>query len=950
MPRGERLRTIALVVVMMTLTGWLMSQAATENVYYVSPDGDDAHPGSFDQPWRTVQHAVGSVEAGDTVWVRGGAYHEGVDIATSGLPGLPITLIGYPGEVAMLDGSGLERRDGIVIGGADYWTFQDLVIQDYSQEGERGFGFVSWYHSQGITLRNLDFSLVGTPVKFDQGGEEVLIEDVYGHDYDYAGFDCGPDGPCRGFTLRRVIMIGSGEGDDTSADGFAVEQGIAILVEDCLAEGHAGDGFDFQSDRTTLRRVISRHNHGDNIKLGGSGSSLVNSLSYDSGLTSLVLAEGGSYTVVNNTIANRTSDGYLATLGGYQTSIPTSITLYNNIFYSDNPEMNSATVYCPEGAVLAADHNLYYNPYRTDEVICYGPTDRCYSADEINDGTWYAETGNGQHSLYADPLFVGAADRDYHLTAYSPAIDAATSEGAPAVDLDGVSRPQGEGYDIGCYEYLLTYVVNTTDDANDGLCDNVHCSLREAVFAANSCPHPNTVAFDIAGCEGVCTIRPDSPLPALTGDGTTVDGTTQTVNRGDSNPAGPEIEIAGTQAGILAGLRIESANNFIRGLVINGFVAQGVLVSGSGAVGNSIAGNYIGTDATGTSGLGNGREGIQIGGGAHDNVIGGTTPEERNVISGNDLSGVGISEANGNLVIGNYIGTDASGAVALANGRSGVLISSGAQGNVVGGTAGGEGNVISGNSSKGVYIYASGTVSNTVSGNHIGTDATGTAALGNQQGGVYIGEPIGGAQGNTIGPGNVIAHNGGSGILVDGPDTTGNTITANSIADNANLGICNLNGGNAELTPPTITSATVYSVCGTACPNCAVEIFSDPGDEGQTYEGATTADGGGNFTWTGSVAGPYVKATATDGAGNTSEFSLPVSPAGTATPTPTATPTSTATAPATMTPTPTAAPTATPTITPTPTSTATPTPTATPTTRHFIYLPLVLKRYQGAGL
>lgn len=941
------MRTILLVVVLMMPTGLLMSHAATENVYYVSPDGDDAHPGNFEQPWRTIQHAVDSVEAGDTIWVRGGTYHEGVAIATSGLPGLTITLRGYPGETAILDGSGLERCDGIDVGGADYWTFQDLVIQYYGQEGERGFGFVSWHHSQGITLQNLEFSLVGTPIKFYQGGEEVLIEDVCGHDYDDAGFDCRPAGPCRGFTLRRVTMIGPGEGDDASADGFAVEQGVAILLEDCLAEGHAGDGFDFKSDRTTLRRVISRRNHGHNIKLGGSGSSLVNSLSYDSGQTNLVLSEGGSYTVINNTIANRTSDGYLATLGGYQTSIPTSVTLHNNIFYNDDPEMAGAAIYYPEGAILTADHNLYYNSYHEDNVICYGPTDRCYSADEINDGTWYAETGNGQHSLYADPLFVNAADRDYHLTAYSPAIDAGTAEGAPVVDLDGVSRPQGEGYDIGSYEYLLTYVVNITDDANDGLCDSAHCSLREAMFAANSCPHSNTIAFDVAGCEGVCTILPDGPLPALTDDGTTIDGTTQTIHRGDSNLTGPEIEVDGTKAGIVAGFRIESANNVIKGLVINRFVAQGILLSGSGAFGNVFSGNYVGTDAAGASDLGNGREGVRIAGGARDNVIGGTTSGERNVISGNGLSGVGISGAHDNLVIGNYIGTDASGAVALANGRSGVLISSGAQGNVVGGTASGEGNVISGNSSKGVYIYASGTTSNTVSGNYIGADATGAAALGNRQGGVYIGEPIGGAQANTIGPDNVIAHNGGSGILVDGPDTTGNTITANSITDNASQGIFNLNGGNTELAPPTITSATVYSVSGTACPNCTVEIFSDPGDEGQTYEGATVADGEGSFTWTGTVVGPYVKATATDGAGNTSEFSLPVSPAVTATPT------STPTATVTVTPTPTVTPTSTPTATPTeptPTPTPTATPTATKQTRHFIYLPLVLKRYQGAGL
>jgi CSLREA domain-containing protein len=970
----RRLRTIVLVVIVMLPMGLLVPHAATENVYYVSPDGDDANPGSFDRPWRTIQHAVDNVEPGDTIWARGSTYNEGVDIETYGLPGLPITLSGYPGEVAILDGSGLERRDGIVIGGADYWTIQDLVIQDYIQEGERGFGFVSWCNSRGITLRNLEFSRVGTPIKFHLGGEEVLIEDVYGHDYDYTGFDCGPDGPCWYFTLRRVTMTGPGEGGDPSADGFAVENGISILVEDCIAEGQAGDGFDFKSDHTTLRRVISRNNAGSNIKLWGSRSSLINSLSYDSGQINLVLAEGGSYTVINNTIANRTSDGYLATLGGYQTLTPTNISLYNNIFYNDTPAMAGTTVYYPAGAILTADHNLYYNPYREDALICADFAERCFSSSEVSDGTWYAETGNGQHSLYRDPLFVNAANRDYHLAAYSPAIDAGTSEGAPTVDLDGVTRPQGEGYDMGSYEFVVTYVVNTIDDASDLICDKTHCSLREAMFAVNSNPYPNTIAFDIPDCDGVCTIRPNGPLPALTDAATTIDGTTQTVHRGDSNLVGPEIEIDGTKAGVAAGLRIESADNIIKGLVINRFVSQGILISGNGAFGNIMAGNYIGTDAAGASDLGNGREGIQIADGAHDNTIGGTTPEERNVISGNDLSGIEISETHSNIIVGNYIGTDASGTVAVANDRSGIFISLGAQGNVVGGTASGEGNVISGNGSRGVHIYASGTMSNTISGNYIGTDATGTATLGNQHGGIYIGEPLGGAQGNTIGPGNVIAHNGGSGIVVDGPDTTGNTITQNSITDNAGLGIYNLNGGNAELAPPTITSVTVYSISGTACPNCTVEIFSDPGDEGKTYEGATTADGDGNFTWTGSVVGPFVKATGTDGVGNTSEFSAPTLLAGTTTPTHTATPTSTSTA--TMTPTPTVTPTPTPADTPTPTpadtptptptatltptSTATPaepasthTPTATPTVtateqaKHFIYLPLIAKRYRG---
>jgi len=952
--QGKRLMAIILIAVVMIPTGLLIPHEAAGNHYYVSPDGDDANPGSFDQPWRTIQHAVENVGPGDVIWARGGTYNEGVDIETSGLRGRPITLIGYPGEVAILDGNGLERRDGIVIGQADtsaglstsWWTFQDLVIRDYIQGGERGFGFVSWDGGLGITLRNLEFYLVGTPIKFHRGGEEVLIEDVYGHDYDYAGFDCGPDGPCWYFTLRRVTMIGPGEGNDTAVDGFAVEEGSDILVEDCIAEGHAGDGFDFKSDRTTLQRVISHDNGRNNIKLWGQDSSLINSLSYDSGLTNLVLAEGGSFTVINSLIANRDSDGPLATVGCDE-PLTTTLRLHNTIFYNDNPAMAGTTVYFGEGVELIADHNLYYNPYREDDVICADFLDRCFSGDEINDGTWYAASGSGEHSLYADPLFVNATDRDCHLTAYSPAIDAGTAEGAPTVDLDGISRPQGEGYDVGPYEYLLTYTVNTTDDANDGICDSTHCSLREAMFAANLCPRPNTVAFDIPGCDVVCTIRPDSPLPILTDDSTTIDGTTQAVNRGDSNPDGPEIEIEGTNAGAAAGLRIESAYNVIKGLVINRFLLQGIRITGSGAFGNVISGNYIGTDATGASDLGNGRESIQIADAAHDNTIGGMAPEERNVISGNDRNGVEISAAYDNLVIGNYIGTDASGEVALANGRSGVSIGLGAHDNVIGGTASGEGNVISGNGYRGVYIYASGTVSNTISGNYIGTDATGTAALGNQSDGIYIGEPTGGAQGNTIGPGNVIAHNGGNGILVDGPDTTGNRITQNYITSNANLGIDNYYGGNTELISPTITSATGNSISGVARPNCTVEIFSDPDDEGKIYEGATTADGDGSFTWAGSVAGPYVTATETDGAGNTSEFSLPVLPAATSTPTRTATPTSTSTATATATVTLTPTPTATPTEpVPTHTPTATPTATATEHAKHFVYLPLVYKSYQ----
>jgi hypothetical protein len=429
-------------------------KTATASTYYVAPTGDDFNPGTIDQPWRTIQHAVENVVLSDTIYVRDGTYNEWISISNSGLPGQPITLRSYPNETVILNGSGLEWRYGIDIGGADYWTFQDLIIQDYIREGLRGFGFVSWSGSKGITIRNLDFSLVGTPIKFHEGGEDILIEDIYAHDYDNGGFDCGPAGPCSNLTIRHFTALGPGTGDDTGVDGFAVEEGSNVLVEDCIAEGHPGDGFDFKSDNTTLRRVISRYNARNNIKLWGQDSRLENGLSHDSGLTNLVLAEGGSYTVINSLIANRDTYGYLAVVG-YDQPLDTPLRLHNTIFYNDNPPMGGTTLYLGEGVHLTADHNIYYNPYREEDVICAGFLGgQCFSKDDINDGTWFNASGCGEHSIYAEPLFVNPATQDYHLTVESPAIDAGTVEDAPLDDLDGNNRPQGDGYDIGPYEYV----------------------------------------------------------------------------------------------------------------------------------------------------------------------------------------------------------------------------------------------------------------------------------------------------------------------------------------------------------------------------------------------------------------------------------------------------------------------------------------------------------------
>jgi titin len=379
-----------------------------------------------------------------------------------------------------------------------------------------------------------------------------------------------------------------------------------------------------------------------------------------------------------------------------------------------------------------------------------------------------------------------------------------------------------------------TFLVTTTDDTSAG-------SLRQAILDANATPGTNEIVFAV-GDGGPQTIRPTSPLPAVTHT-VTIDGTTQ-----PGFVDSPLIEINGTDAGFDSnGLVIRADNCTLQGLMINAFrddihdiTDSGIVIIGSGnvvqgnclgtdgtsnpSVGNNagvfisagsnnriggttagernlfagndagiridssnnvVQGNYFGTDATGTAGLGN-LEGLLIRG--SNNQIGGTTAAARNIISSSGYAGVYIF-GNSNLIQGNYIGTDVSGTQALGGSR-GVLVAMGSS-NTIGGAAPGAGNLISGNNN-GVEIGNGG---NTVQGNLIGTDVTGTRALGNQIG-VFLQGPSGPGSligGTAAGAGNLISGNRGDGVQIVTNDVTvqGNLIGTDSTGT-LSLG----NGGN----------------------------------------------------------------------------------------------------------------------------------------------------------
>jgi len=510
-----------------------------------------------------------------------------------------------------------------------------------------------------------------------------------------------------------------------------------------------------------------------------------------------------------------------------------------------------------------------------------------------------------------------------------------------------------------------TFTVKNTNDTGAG-------SLRQAMFDANVTPGADVIDFDIPGT-GVKTIAPASPLPVITGP-VTINGYTQTGAHPNTRAVGSDallkIELSGASAPPDAdGLWITAANSTVRGLVINrwgtpGSLESAIHIEGSDATGNRIAGNFIGTDASGTQNLGNAGVGVYVedapgntiggtavaarnvisgnaygigiggaakgttvagnyigtdasgtrdlgnsqygvaGEGGSNSVIGGATTAARNVISGNNAGGIGFA-ASGVRIAGNYVGTDASGTKALGNTLYGVYIDSGSN-NIIGGTSAAERNVISGNDGSGVLIANADTNANKVLGNFIGADKNGAAALGNSAHGISIYDAknsvIGGA---TAGSCNVISGNEGSGVNIYGDTATGNRILSNSIFSNAGLGIDlgedgptpndpgdTDTGANGLQNKPLLSSAK-KSATGTTTVRGAlnstpgktftVQFFSNPTgtDEGKTLLGSksVTTNGTGDVSFSFSTKkrirlGQNITATAT-GTGGTSEFSAP---------------------------------------------------------------------------
>jgi hypothetical protein len=302
----------------------------------------------------------------------------------------------------------------------------------------------------------------------------------------------------------------------------------------------------------------------------------------------------------------------------------------------------------------------------------------------------------------------------------------------------------------------------------------------------------DTSANTIGGLTASAGRAPGNVISGNRSTGVLISGPLASGNQLQGNLIGTDSSGRTALPNASIGVTVDSApNNLIGGdqsgdgNVIAANRSFGVFLLGTTATGNRIAGNLIGTNSAGAASLGNALDGLVLSD-APGNIIGGVLAPDRNVISGNGGNGIdvlNIAGADGVAILGNFIGTSPSGLGALGNGMAGVLLN-GVSGTVIAGAA--LPNLISGNRGNGIYVLGSSAAGTLVRDSLIGTDISGTVALGNGGDGIALENASSSTIGGTeAGAGNVISGNAGNGIQVYGSTATLNVVLGDTIGTNA---------------------------------------------------------------------------------------------------------------------------------------------------------------------
>lgn len=331
--------------------------AAYSATYYVSTTGSDLNPGTLIQPWRTVQKAASTVVAGDTAYVRRGTYNEYmIRFAHSGSNGSPITIKGYPGETAVIDGgftSAAGRRPVFDIDFVDYITLEGLTIR----RGDIANIFVAYNGTAtGITIKDCELQdFVANDnsgyIYLDSGADKITIERnlMYGIQ--------GSNGNAAGIIIFNVgdLYIRNNNIHSSGAGIYykhSLNNESTTIIENNLLYDFARWGIRASKKDTIIRNNIIKNASGLAIHLFEESATCERLVSTDNQIihntiadvaTGIVLDRSASCpgavntTVRDNIIYNCTGTELrcLAVYPYYSGSDTSNTTLQNNVFKSN---------------------------------------------------------------------------------------------------------------------------------------------------------------------------------------------------------------------------------------------------------------------------------------------------------------------------------------------------------------------------------------------------------------------------------------------------------------------------------------------------------------------------------------------------------------------------------------------------------------------------------------
>jgi len=427
--------------------------------YYVSTTGSNSQSGlSLSQAWGSFKYAVSKLQPGDRLIIANGIYSEALTVSVSGLAGSPIVIKGESRTGVIIQ----EMSTAITIIDRNYVTIEDMTIR----RGRQGVFIKNCRH---ITLRRVNiFEVVSVGIWFRDKNDEFLVtecqvENMTGSSTDGWGIRVNDDnGGKRGKGVIAWSVFRNGW-----RSGARLQDTIVDLYYN-IFDGWGGDGSrdhgvyygngapEYDAGATTIiEGNIFIGNHGNGLKVSKwynpVNMIIKNNIFAKNDYDGLVLTWGvDGIQVYNNTFYNNKNNEFRSTpydvSGGNR-----NIKVKNNLFYS---QTNLILLMANSEQGLEIDYNCYYSTASTKFRTRIGSSYTNYSSLSAWRNNNVAP-GIDSHSMFADPLLVNPSQGDYTLQSDSPCIDAGTALPSVIIDFNQVVRPQGAGYDIGAFEYLL---------------------------------------------------------------------------------------------------------------------------------------------------------------------------------------------------------------------------------------------------------------------------------------------------------------------------------------------------------------------------------------------------------------------------------------------------------------------------------------------------------------